>query len=321
MLLGCAVLVGAGLAAAVLAVLPKAPARSADAPGPAGVRPQDAHGSALGAVVSGALVRRVLLCVGAGIALALVTSWPVLALIGAAGAWFLPGLLRSDGGAGALIERVGAVAGFTEMLRDTLSAAAGLGQAVSAASRCVPGPIAPQARELAAVIEDRTVPLDKALRHFGVELADPSGDLVALALMHAARNGARDLAPLLSDLAQAARDEAAMRVRINVAQARIRTTVRLITGVVIGLGTLLYAFDGAFLAPYGTALGQLALLFISGLFAAGFAWLARLSRPVELSRLLRRESEEAGDGVAGEGAVWLPGPRQSVPTHLMAGNS
>jgi Flp pilus assembly protein TadB len=251
---------------------------------------------------------RVVLCVGVGIVLAAVTSWLVLAPIGFAGAWFLPGMLASDGGAAEKIAKVDGIATFAEMMRDTLNAAAGLGQAITAAARCVPGPIAAEARELAATIEDRTVPIDTALHAFARQLADPAGDLVVIALTYAARNSARDLAPLLADLADAARGEAAMRVRIGVARAKTRTAVRVITAVVLGLGTLLYVFDEAFLAPYGTAVGQLCLLAISTLFAAGFAWLARLSRPTEQPRLLRADAEDDGSSVPANHAARLPAP-------------
>lgn len=310
----CAAAVGAGLAVLVLAALP-------DPAGPAARTATDVDctracrrpGSPARRTPVGRAPRlRVLVCLGAGAALFALTSWPVLLPVGAAGAWFLPGLLRLDGGAAAKIARVDGIATFTEMMRDTLNAAAGLGQAVTAAARCAPEPIAAEAGELAAVIEDRTVPLDAALRDFGQRLADPTGDLVVLALAYAARNSARDLAPLLADLAEAARAEAAMRVRIAVARSRTRTAVRVITAVVLGLGTLLYVFDGAFLNPYGTAIGQLALLAISVLFATAFGWLARLARPTGQPRLLAPDSgEDHPPAVAGD-VVRLPAPRRAT---------
>jgi Flp pilus assembly protein TadB len=313
----CATAVGGGLAAITLAMLPKPSGTQEAEP----TRPASAVGrlrrtppSAGQAMAAGRLRRRVALSAGTGIALALATSWPVLGPIGFAGAWFLPELLRSDGGAAAKIEKVSAIASLTEMMRDTLNAAAGLGQAITAAARNAPDPIAAEARALAAVIEDRTVPIDKALRAFGRRLADPTGDLVVIALSYAARNSARDLAPLLADLADAARAEAAMRVRIGVARARTRTAVRVITTVVLGLGTVLYIFDASFLAVYGTAIGQLVLLGISGLFAAGFAWLARLSRPTGQPRLLCPEPDidDHEDLRVPDAAVHLPGPRRDA---------
>jgi hypothetical protein len=62
--------------------------------------------------------------------------------------------------------------------------------------------------------------------------------------------------------------------------------VRVITGVTLGLGVALALLDRSFLAPYGSGFGQLALLIIGGLFAAGFAWLSRLSQLPDPPRLL-----------------------------------
>lgn len=266
-------------------------------------------------------LRRILLSAGTGITLLAITSWPVLLPVGAAAAWFLPNLLRADGGSESKIEKVEAIATFAEMMRDTLNAAAGLGQAISAAARCASDSIAAEAQELAAAIEDRTVPMDRALRTFGDKLADPAGDLVVIALTYAARNSARDLAAMLSDLADAARSEAAMRVRIGIARTRTRTAVRLITGVTLGLGAVLYVFDDPFLAPYAGTLGQLALLTISTLFATGFAWLTRLSRPTEQPRLLRSASstDQGPDESATAAGGLLPAPRRGNAPSFSAG--
>jgi hypothetical protein len=41
-----------------------------------------------------------------------------------------------------------------------------------------------------------------------------------------------------------------------------------------------------YLAPYGSGVGQLVLLLVGGLFAAAFAWLAKMTRPAEPARFL-----------------------------------
>ena len=69
-----------------------------------------------------------------------------------------------------------------------------------------------------------------ALRSFAAELADPTGDLVVAALVLAAGHEARRLAELLGSLAGAARDQAAMQLRIEAGRARIRTSTRVVTG-------------------------------------------------------------------------------------------
>jgi tight adherence protein B len=255
---------------------------------------------------------RIVGSLAAGIVLAVVTSWPAMLLIGWAGAWFLPRLLAGDGGAQAQIAKVEAIATFTELLRDTLSAAAGLGQAIGAAATSAPGPIAPAAKRLAVMLQDRTVPAERALREFADRLADPMSDEVVIALMFAARNSASDLAGLLSNLALHARAEAAMRRRILLASARTQTAVRLITAVTAGMGLVLFVFGGRLMAPYRSLLGQLVLLAIAGLFACGYRWLAHLARPSVPPRLLR-----AADAARSKD-LRVPAPRRPAPARHLA---
>jgi hypothetical protein len=46
------------------------------------------------------------------------------------------------------------------------------------------------------------------------------------------------------------------------------------------------AFNREFLAPYDTAGGQVILAVVGGMFTAGFAWLARMSRIEDPPRVL-----------------------------------
>lgn len=246
----------------------------------------EAHGASRGKL-PGSPLRRCATSIAVGIALAALTAWPAMLVIGAAGTWFLPRLLTSDGGAAAQIAKIEAIATFAEMLRDTLSAAAGLGHAIAAAAGCAAAPISTEAKQLAVMVQDRTVPLERALRIFADQLADPAADEIVIALMFAARNSASDLASLLSDLAGHIRAEAAMSRRVLVAGARTHTAVRLITAVTLGMGVVLFTCGGHLMAPYATLLGQCVLLLVSGLFAAGYLWLMRLSRPNIPPRLLR----------------------------------
>jgi tight adherence protein B len=241
----------------------------------------------------------------AGMVLAVGTGWPVMVPIGAAGMWFLPRLLRSDGGLGEAIAKVEAIATFTELLRDTLTAAAGLGQAIGAAATCAPAPIETESKRLAVMAQDRTVPIERALHEFADQLDDPCADLVVIALAYAARNSAGDLASLLSDLAKHARQEASLRQRILIAGSRTRTAVKLITGVTLVMGAVLYVVGGRLMTPYSSVLGQGVLLVIAGLFAAGFAWLQRLARPTVQPRLLRTTA------VFTHGGPRLPAPRSA----------
>lgn len=214
------------------------------------------------------------------------TGWPVAAVLGAAGVWWLPGLLGPDREHAIAVAKIEAVAGWAEQLRDTLAAASGLEQAITATARTAPAVVRPAVMALAARIRaGERLPV--ALAQAGRELADPTADLVVAALVMAAQQQARQLADLLAALAAAAREEAAGRMRTAVARARVRTSVRVIVGATLGLAAVLAVLNSAYLAPYDTVEGQLVLAGVGAMFTVAFGWLAKIARPPMNSRLLQ----------------------------------
>lgn len=238
---------------------------------------------------SGQLRQRATVRVVAAVAVAAVvgavTGWPAAAVLAALAVWALPGMLGPDTEHTRRVARIEAIATWAEMLRDTLSAAAGLQQAIVATASAAPEPIRGQVDDLAARLRAGQR-LPEALRRFADALADPTGDLVVAALILAAERQARHLADLLGSLATAAREQVAMRLRTGASRARVRTSVRVITGVTIAMAAGLVVLNRGYLAPYDTALGQLVLLAVGAIFAASLAWLSRIARLDELPRLL-----------------------------------
>lgn len=207
---------------------------------------------------------------------AVVTRWPAGTVLAGLAAWFLPRALGPDRVGEQAVRRIEAIASWTEQLRDTLAAAAGLEQAILATAPIAPGPVREQVTLLAAQIRHGQR-LPDALRAFADEAADPAADLVTAALLLAAEQQARDLGQLLSSLAESARQHAAMRLRVAAARARVRTGSRIIIAVTVVLTAGLLAWSRVFLAPYGSAAGQLVLLAVGGCFAAAFWWLNKIS--------------------------------------------
>ena len=226
-------------------------------------------------------------CVGVGVAAGLVTGWPVAALAGGLAAWWLPVLLGPDRSTARDLARTEAIAAFTEMLRDTLSAASGIEQAVRSACATAPEAIAVEGQRLASRIDDQQ-DLASALATFAEEVQDPTADIVVVCLVHAIRNSARDLSTLLGSLAATAREHAAARKRAQAARVQVRTSVRIVTGVTASMLAALFILDRSFLSPYGTASGQFVLACGLALFAAGYAWLWRMAMPRARKRLLTR---------------------------------
>jgi tight adherence protein B len=236
--------------------------------------------------------RRIAIAVAAGVLVGAATGWPVAALLAGAGCWAVPKLLGDGKEHAAVIAKVEAVAGWAEMLRDTMAGAAGLEQAIAASAPVAPAPIRQEVVSLAARLErDR---LGVALRGFADDLSDPTADLVVAALLLAGEHQAGRLGELLGTLASSARDQATMRLRVEAGRARTRTSVRVIVGITSGLALFLAVLNYGYLAPYASPLGQLVLLAVGGLFAAGFAWMAAMSRPQRAARLLRATGRPVG---------------------------
>jgi tight adherence protein B len=237
---------------------------------------------------------RLLISVGAGVLVGAVTGWVVGAVLGAVGVWTLPRALGPDREATARIARFEAVASWSEMLRDTLSAAAGLEQAILVTAPLVPDAIREPVTAAAARLRagQRLAPV---LRGLGDELADPTADLVLSALVLAAEQRARDLGELLGSLAAAAREHAALRMSVAAGRAQARSEVRITVGVTIVFALGLLLLDRGYLDAYDSAAGQLVLLVVGGLFAAGFALTARIARVSEPARFLQQADRPGED--------------------------
>ena len=232
---------------------------------------------------------RVGLAVGAGVVVGAATGWPVGAVLAALAGWGAPGLLGGARRQQAAVGRIEAVAGWAEMLRDTMAGSAGLEQAIVATATLAPLAIRAEVATLAVRLEgERLAP---ALRAFADEVGDATCDLVAAALVLAADHQAQRLGELLGSLAAAARDQATMRLRVEAGRARTRTSVKVIVGATGALVAGLAVLDRGYLAPYDTATGQLVLAVVGAVFLAAFMWLARMTRPVTVERFLTNSNE------------------------------
>lgn len=240
---------------------------------------------------------RIGLALAAGVLAGVTTGWVVGAVLAGLAVWMLPRVLGRDPEHARRVARIEAIATWTEMLRDTLSAAAGLEQAILATAPLAPPAIRGEITELAARIEngDRLAP---ALRWLAGHLADTTGDLVIAALVLAAEQQARHLADLLGSLAHAAREQASMRMRVEAGRARTRTSVRVIVGTTLGFAVLVTLLNRHYLAAFDSVTGQIVLLGIGVLFGLGFVWLARIAAVTEPDRFLTLTEDNPADHTA-----------------------
>ncbi|MEV0318133.1 type II secretion system F family protein [Streptomyces sp. NPDC050658] len=229
----------------------------------------------------------------AGLAGGAFTGWIVGGVLAALVVWSLPALLGMGAADERRLARLEGIASWSEMLRDTLAAAAGLEQAVVATARAAPKSVRPHVLELSTRIE-RGERLTPSLRRLADDLDDPTADLVLAALVLASQHQARNLALLLGELASTARAQVAMRQRVDAARARTRTTMRVVVTTTVSFAGGLVLLNPAFLRPYNTWAGQLVLLGIGALFGTAFHWLRGLARIEGPERFLRVAEEHGG---------------------------
>ena len=233
--------------------------------------------------------RRTGYAVATALVVMLLTRWLAAAAGAALLAFFAPSLFGGAGSARGEMARLQALASWTESLRDTIAGAVGLEQAIPAT---YPGTGASLRRPVGLLVDRLRTrePLADALMKFADDLADPSADLIIAALVLNSRLRGPGLRDVLTSLSQSAREELDVRGRIEASRKSTRRSVQIIVGltavVVIGLRFL----DPSYVAPYSTAVGQLALAVIFAVFAAGFLWMRRLAQFEVPERFLTSKS-------------------------------
>ena len=234
--------------------------------------------------------RRIGGAVATGLVVAGFTRWPVAGVFSAMAVVSLPGILRKSDPSIA-VRRPEAVAGWTELLRDSLVASAGLAQAVIAVAPSAPLEIRPQTSALATRLING-VPFERALRLFSVELDDPSADFVVCALLLAASSRAQRLADVLGSLSTSIREDVAMHLRVEAARASARGGVRTIVLFSLGFAATLAVAARNYLTPFGSAEGQVVLTVVGLLYAGGLGLMVRMVRPTPSVRLVQLEHLE-----------------------------
>jgi tight adherence protein B len=235
-------------------------------------------------------LKRLSVPTGAGVFCLIVTRWPVAGVLGAFASATLPGSLRKVV-PGAASRRAEAIASWTESIRDSLAASAGLAQAIVVTASSAPIPIRPQVGALATRLANG-VPLDSALRSFSLEVDDPAAEFLVCALLLAATARAQKLVDVLGALADSIREDVSMHLRVDASRASARSSVRTVVIFSIGFACTLTVVAHSYLRPFGTAAGQVVLAIVGAFYAIGLAYMVRLVRPMREMRLLDAEHVE-----------------------------
>ena len=236
--------------------------------------------------------------IAVGLIVLVVTRWLVLAV--ALG--LLAGLAdRFFGGSGEerrAIERLEALATWTEALRDTIAGAVGLEQAIPATAVNAAPAIKPGLNLLVDRLRIRE-PLPSALLRFADDLDDPSADLIVAALVLNARLRGPGLREVLSALADSAREELDVRRKVAAERRSTRRSVQVVVAITLLVAAALILFNPAYVAPYTSFVGQFVLFLVIALYAVGLLWLRKLAKIEVPERFLvggnDRRSRKLGD--------------------------
>lgn len=183
---------------------------------------------------------------------------------------------------------IDAVATWTEQLRDTISAAGGLEQAIAATEELAPAALRRDVRRLVSDIKYGDA--EQALRRFADSVAHPSCDFVVAALVTAHRHQAREVGELLSHLAECAREESRVHLRVWVSRARLRSALRIVKIVIVTFTLGLLILDAAYLEPFVSGQGMIVLSAILADFVLALLLLAKLESRQQVHRFIARRT-------------------------------
>ncbi|MFV0308942.1 MAG: type II secretion system F family protein [Desertimonas sp.] len=228
-------------------------------------------------------IRAALAVAGMAVA-AVLTGWPV-AVVGAGWlGWVIPTFAGVRGVRRRRLARAEAIAVWAEMLRDLLVSNAGLNEAIGKSARVAPEAIRDEVQAL--YVRAQRGDLSGALGRFADELAEPVADTVVAALQIAERRAVSDLGSMLAAVATSTREMVAMQLRVNAARARTYRTAQLIVVIVGFFVGLLLVANRDYMAPFGTATGQVVLAVAVALVALSLWAMVALSKPAQADRLL-----------------------------------
>ena len=246
--------------------------------------------------------RRQLTRLGAGVVVGLlvlvVTRWLVLAVALGLLAAMADRFFGGTGEERRAIERLEALATWTEALRDTIAGAVGLEQAIPATAVNAAPAIKPGLNLLVDRLRIRE-PLPSALMRFADDLDDPSADLIVAALVLNARLRGPGLREVLTALADSAREELDVRRKVAAERRSTRRSVQVVVAITLLVAAALVLFNPQYVEPYTSFVGQFVLFLVIALYAVGLVWLRKLAKIEVPERFLikadDKRSARAGD--------------------------
>ncbi len=227
---------------------------------------------------------RILLAVAGFVSVLLWTGWPVAAIYAAFGGFMAPSFVLARRRRRESVERIEAIATWTENVRDTMAASAGLQQALALSARIAPAPIRPEVRALSVRLQHQSTA--ESLRVFAIEMEHPLTDMVVAALVLASTRHAGSLQEVLNLISQSARETSAMWRQVEASRARTFGQAAMAAWVTAGMMIYVIATRREIVDDaYNGIVGQIALLVVLGMFVFGIYWIYRLAKPIPPKRM------------------------------------
>jgi Flp pilus assembly protein TadB len=220
----------------------------------------------------------------AGLVVLLLIGWPIAGIVTGVAVYFLPGML-SGRPAKERIARLAGIETWIRQLSDGLSGNASLEEALLTSAEHPPPALAVEVRTLASRLR-MGVPVVDALQAFADEVDQELGDMAVGALTFAAEARGRGLRQVLIDLARTVARTVETEQQIDAERATHRVTAR---GVIAALCafSMFAMINTDYVAPFGTASGQVMLGFVGVLWAVAVRWIHKLANPGPGYRILR----------------------------------
>ena len=231
---------------------------------------------------------------GCGLVAAATSGWWSIGVLSIVGGVLLPAMHAERKGQIADRRRVAAVASWVETVRDLLSAASGIDEAIIRSAQTLP-PTSPIRTEVQALASIATMGgLRNGLRRFAEDMADPTVDYVAATLVIATERSSGVLHEQLSEAAEVAREQVSVRERVDASRSRLRTASSAIVVVTVVMVVFIIGTQPSYAIWYGRLTGQVVLTVAGLIELVGVWWLARIARPEPGTRIVLDLSTSIG---------------------------
>jgi tight adherence protein B len=223
--------------------------------------------------------RHVIAALATFVIVSALTKWWAAAGLASTACVLLPMMVAERAGQVTERNRLAALAGWVESVRDLLAAASGIEEAIvkSAETLTPESPIRETIWQLRAATE--ALGLREGLRRFGERVADPIGDYIAATLLVASERPSSGIHGQLTEAAQSARESVSVRERIEASRSRMWTASSTIGVISIVMVAFVIGTQPTYAAWYATPVGQTILLGCGLVELVGMWWMARIARP------------------------------------------